>query len=551
MEQKEQELVNGRILKEQEENRYQKLLELEKEHYDVYGRKWERNYNSLSLNKEFNEKTKEELDELSNKAENDQIKIAGRLMTKRIMGKNSIFANLQDQYGQIQVYLNTSTLDSKQFNLFSEYGDIGDFFGVTGKIMRTKSGELTIKVLEIILLAKAIRPLPDKWHGIKNIEERYRRRYLDLVMNQDVKDIFIKRTKIINSLREYLNNQGYLEVETPILQDIYGGAAAKPFVTFHNALDTNFYLRIATELHLKRLIVGGFEGVYEIGRLFRNEGISPKHNPEFTTVEVYVAYQDMNFLFDLTENCIKYIINKVNNKLSLVEETFNEQGELEKITLDFEKPWQKIKMLDAIKSVSDKKFVESFNKIYDLIQQYDSSSSQEEIKHQKAQAYQLAVSLAKEYHINVDKHHTGVGHIINLFFEHFVEETLIQPTFIYSYPVEISPLSKLSENSSNFTDRFELFINGKEYANAYSELNNPIQQYQRFQEQLEEKQKGNEEATSDIDIDFVEALEYGMPPTAGLGIGIDRLVMLVTGQHSIKDVLFFPQLKTKNKLEKN
>ncbi|MBE4704211.1 lysine--tRNA ligase [Spiroplasma platyhelix] len=545
MENKNETLVNGRVLKEQEENRYQKLLELEKEHYDVYGRKWERNYNSSTLTKEFSEKIKEQLDELSDKAANDQIKIAGRLMTKRIMGKNSIFANLQDQYGRFQIYLNTSSLDSKEFNLFSEYGDIGDFFGVEGKIMRTKTGELTVKVAKVVMLAKAIKPLPDKWHGIKNIEDRYRHRYLDLVMNQEVKEIFIKRTKIINSLREFLNNQGYLEVETPILQDISGGAAAKPFITFHNALDSNFYLRIATELHLKRLIVGGFEGVYEIGRLFRNEGISPKHNPEFTTVEVYVAYQDMNFLFDLTENCLKYIINKVNNKLTLVEETVNEQGEVTKVELDFAKPWQKIKMLDAIKNVSDQKFSASFAKIYDLIQQYDRNPNQEEVAKQKAEVYQLAVNLAKEYKINVDKHHTGVGHIINLFFEHFVEETLIQPTFIYSYPVEISPLSKLSENSLNFTDRFELFINGKEYANAYSELNNPIQQYQRFEEQVNEKEKGNEEASSEMDLDYVEALEYGMPPTAGLGIGIDRLVMLVTGQHSIKDVLFFPQLKTK------
>ncbi|MGL5268676.1 MAG: lysine--tRNA ligase [Spiroplasma sp.] len=545
MEQKEQALVNGRILKEQEENRYQKLLKLEKDNYNAYGRKWVRNYNSLTLIKEFDNKSKEELDKITQSASSNQIKIAGRMMTKRIMGKNSIFAHIQDQYGRFQIYLNTNTLNSKEFNLFSEYGDIGDFFGVEGKIMRTKTGELTVKVFKVVMLAKAIKPLPDKWHGIKNVEERYRRRYLDLVMNQDVKEIFIKRTKIINSLREFLDKQGYLEVETPILQDIYGGAAAKPFVTFHNALDTNFYLRIATELHLKRLIVGGFEGVYEIGRLFRNEGISPKHNPEFTTVEVYIAYQDMNFLLDLTENCIKYIINSVNNNLTLVEETFNEQGELEKVTLNLTKPWQKIKMLDAIKNVSDKKFTKAFSKIYQLIQKYDDNPNLKEVAKQKAEAYKLAVNLAKEYQINIDKHHTSVGHIINLFFEHFVEATLIQPTFIYSYPVEISPLSKLSENSSNFTDRFELFINGKEYANAYSELNNPIQQYQRFQEQIIEKEKGNEEAASELDIDYVEALEYGMPPTAGLGIGIDRLVMLVTGQHSIKDVLFFPQLKIK------
>lgn len=548
MENKNETLVNGRVLKEQEENRYQKLLALEKQCYDVYGRKWDRNYNSATLNKEFGEKTKEQLDELSEKADNDRIKIAGRLMTKRIMGKNSIFAHLQDQYGRFQIYLNTNALDEKQFQLFSEYGDIGDFFGVEGKIMRTKTGELTIKVLKVVMLAKAIKPLPDKWHGIKNIEERYRHRYLDLVMNQEVKGIFIKRTKIINSLREFLNQKGYLEVETPILQDIYGGAAAKPFVTFHNALDTNFYLRIATELHLKRLIVGGFEGVYEIGRLFRNEGISPKHNPEFTTVEAYIAYQDMNFLFDLVENCIKYIIQQANNNLTIIQETTNEQGEVTKVALDFAKPWQKIKMIDAIKNVSDQKFAALFSKIYDLIQKYDANCNYEEAEKQKTDAYQQAVALAKEFNIAIDKHHTSVGHIINLFFEHFIEETLIQPTFIYSYPVEISPLSKLSTNSVNFTDRFELFINGREYANAYSELNNPIQQYQRFEEQLSEKAQGNEEATSEIDTDYVEALEYGMPPTAGLGIGIDRLVMLVTGQNSIKDVLLFPQLKKVNKI---
>lgn len=545
MEQKQEQLINGRVFKEQEENRYQKLLELEKEHYDVYGRNWQRNYNSLTLNQEFNNKSKEQLEKLAHKVKDDQIKIAGRLMTKRAMGKNSIFADLQDQYGRFQIYLNTNNLNHKEFNLFADYGDIGDFFGIEGQIMRTKTGELTVKVLKLVMLSKALRPLPDKWHGIKNIEERYRHRYLDLIINHEVKDVFVKRTAIINALREYFNQQGYLEVETPILQDIYGGATAKPFVTFHNALNTNFYLRIATELHLKRLIVGGFEGVYEIGRLFRNEGISPKHNPEFTTVEAYIAYQDINFLFPLIENTIKYIIDKVNKNLTITAKRFT-NDEIQEITLDFSKPWKRIKMIDAIKQVDDKKFIQEFNKIVHLIEQYDKNSNEKLVEKQKAQAYKLAVVLAKKYQIKVDKHHTGVGHIINLFFEHFVEETLIEPTFIYHYPVEISPLAKLSKDSINFTDRLELFINGREYANAYSELNNPIQQYQRFQEQVDEKEKGNDEAASEIDIDYVTALEYGMPPTAGLGIGIDRLVMLITGQDSIKDVLFFPQLKKIN-----
>lgn len=545
MEQKQEQLINGRVFKEQEENRYQKLLELEKEHYDVYGRNWQRNYNSSTLNQEFNNKDKEQLEKLAHKAKTDQIKIAGRLMTKRAMGKNSIFADLQDQYGRFQIYLNTNNLNHKEFNLFADYGDIGDFFGIEGQIMRTKTGELTVKVLKLVMLAKALRPLPDKWHGIKNIEDRYRHRYLDLIINHEVKDVFIKRTAIINALREYFNQQGYLEVETPILQDIYGGATAKPFVTFHNALNTNFYLRIATELHLKRLIVGGFEGVYEIGRLFRNEGISPKHNPEFTTVEAYIAYQDINFLFPLIENTIKYIINKVNKNLTITAKKVTNDA-IEEVSLDFSKPWKRIKMIDAIKQVDDKKFTQEFNKIVHLIEQYDKNDNEKLVVKQKAQAYKLAVALAKKYQIKVDKHHTGVGHIINLFFEHFVEETLVEPTFIYHYPVEISPLAKLSKDSVNFTDRLELFINGREYANAYSELNNPIQQYQRFQEQVAEKAQGNDEAASEIDIDYVTALEYGMPPTAGLGIGIDRLVMLITGQDSIKDVLFFPQLKKIN-----
>lgn len=545
MEQKQEQLINGRVFKEQEENRYQKLLELEKEHYDVYGRNWQRNYNSSTLNQEFNNKDKEQLEKLAHKAKADQIKIAGRLMTKRAMGKNSIFADLQDQYGRFQIYLNTNNLNHKEFNLFADYGDIGDFFGIEGQIMRTKTGELTVKVLKLVMLAKALRPLPDKWHGIKNIEDRYRHRYLDLIINHEVKDVFIKRTAIINALREYFNQQGYLEVETPILQDIYGGATAKPFVTFHNALNTNFYLRIATELHLKRLIVGGFEGVYEIGRLFRNEGISPKHNPEFTTVEAYIAYQDINFLFPLIENTIKYIINKVNKNLIITAKKVTNDA-IEEVSLDFSKSWKRIKMIDAIKQVDDKKFTQEFNKIVHLIEQYDKNDNEKLVVKQKAHAYKLAVALAKKYQIKVDKHHTGVGHIINLFFEHFVEETLVEPTFIYHYPVEISPLAKLSKDSVNFTDRLELFINGREYANAYSELNNPIQQYQRFQEQVAEKEQGNDEAASEIDIDYVTALEYGMPPTAGLGIGIDRLVMLITGQDSIKDVLFFPQLKKIN-----
>lgn len=532
--------LNGRILKEQEGVRYHKLLDLEETNYDVYGRKWERNYTSETLKTKFKNQDKTTLETLTQKSQKDQIKMAGRLMTKRGMGK-TVFANLQDQYGQFQIYLSLGTISQKELDLFNKFADIGDFFGVEGQVMRTNKGELTIKVYKLVMLAKAIRPLPDKWHGVSDIEERYRRRYVDLIMNEDVKNVFIQRTQIMHHLRTFLNNKGYLEVETPILQDVYGGAAAKPFVTFHNTLNTNLYLRIATELHLKRLIIGGFEGVYEIGRLFRNEGMSPKHNPEFTTIELYVAYQDMNFMMNLTENCIKYIIEAVHQKLNL---DYKVNGKL--VNLDFAKPWNKIKMLDAIKDMSNKEFSQDFLPLYQLINSYDQTKEAYLVNEQKASALVMAKNLAKKYKINIDKHHITVGHIINLFFEHFVEEQLIQPTFIYHYPVEISPLAKLSANSENFTDRFELFIGGREYANAYSELNNPIQQYQRFEEQVQEKKNGNDEASSDMDIDFVEALEYGMPPTAGLGIGIDRLVMLITGQDSIKDVLFFPQMKPRD-----
>lgn len=543
----EEKFINGRTLKEQETVRYEKLLQLQEKKYDVYGRKWERNFDSASLNETFGSKDKQELEVIAENVGENQIIIAGRLMTKRAMGKKAIFATLQDQNGQFQVYLNASILPQETIDFFNEYSDIGDFFGINGKVMRTNKGELTVKVYQIVMLSKAIRPLPDKWHGVKDIEERYRRRYVDLVMNEESKKVFIQRTQIINALREFLNNKGYLEVETPILQDICGGAAAKPFVTFHNSLDVNLYLRIATELHLKRLIVGGFEGVYEIGRLFRNEGMSPKHNPEFTTVEVYVAYQDMNFMMDLTENCIKFIINKIHNKLDLDYKVNNELGQEIDVNLNFANSWKKITMLDSIKEFAPKEFVNEFNEIDQIINTYNNSNDEKEINELKVKAYNLAKELAKKYHVKVEKHHNSTGHIINLFFEEFVEAKLIQPTFIYSYPVEISPLSKLSENSKEFTDRFELFIGGREYANAYSELNNPIQQYQRFEEQVKEKDNGNEEATSEIDIDYVEALEYGMPPTAGLGIGIDRLIMLITGQHSIKDVLLFPQLKPRAK----
>lgn len=530
--------VNGHILTEQEELRYQKLQKLQKEKYDVYGRNWERNYNCKSLEFKFKDKTKEELATFSQKLSHDQIKIAGRLMTKREMGKGSIFAHLQDQTGKFQIYLKPEYVSQEKFNWFLEYADLGDFFGVKGKVMRTNKGELTVQVFDIVMLSKAIRILPDKFHGLVDVEERYRRRYVDLIVNPDTKNIFLQRSKIITELRNFLNDKGYLEVETPILQEIYGGAAAKPFVTHHNTLKTDLYLRIATELHLKRLIVGGFEGVYEIGRLFRNEGMSPKHNPEFTTVEIYVAYQDMNFMMELTESCIKHLINIVQNKL-ILEYCGN--------ILNFEKPWTKISMIESIKKVKvkDVEFSSSFSEIIEMIQQYHNIADEKIRNEIKVKTYDLALKLVKNSNLKIPPHYNSIGHLINLFFEEFVEETLIQPTFITDYHIEISPLAKLKKDSKEFTDRFELFIGGREYANAYSELNDPLQQYDRFVQQTKEKDSGNDEATQ-MDLDFVEALEYGMPPTGGLGIGIDRLVMLITGKNSIKDVLLFPHMKPKS-----
>ncbi|WP_342276505.1 lysine--tRNA ligase [Spiroplasma endosymbiont of Nebria brevicollis] len=530
--------VNGHILTEQEELRYQKLQKLQNENYDVYGRNWERNFNCKSLEIKFKDKTKEELAILVEKLPNDQIKIAGRLMTKREMGKGSVFAHLQDQTGKFQIYLKPEYVSQKKFNWFLEYADLGDFFGIKGKVMKTSKGELTVQVFDIVMLSKAIRTLPDKFHGLVDIEERYRRRYVDLIVSPDTKNTFLQRSKIITELRNFLNNKGYLEVETPILQEVYGGAAAKPFVTHHNTLKTDLYLRIATELHLKRLIIGGFEGVYEIGRLFRNEGMSPKHNPEFTTIEIYVAYQDMNFMMELTETCIKHLINIVQNKLIL---------EYGGHVLNFGKPWTKISMVESIKQakIKDAKFTYSFSEIIEMSEQYHNITDDKIRNEAKIKTYELAFKLAKKSNLKIPPYYNSIGHLINLFFEEFVEETLIQPTFVTDYPIEISPLAKLKKDSKEFTDRFELFIGGREYANAYSELNDPFQQYDRFAQQMKEKDNGNDEAT-EMDLDFVEALEYGMPPTGGLGIGIDRLVMLITGQDSIKDVLLFPHMKPRS-----
>ena len=498
---------NERQFTEQElvrRKKYQELVDMGKDPF--IENQYQRNYKIVDLFAEFDKFSKDELKNHEGKV----IKVAGRIRLFREAGKKAIFGNIQDQDGLIQFYARQDELGEEDFPLFRNL-DLGDIIGIEGSIMKTDHGELTIRVKKYVLLTKALKPLPDKHSGISDIEEKYRRRYVDLIMNPETKKTFISRNKTIRTIQNTLDKKGYIEVETPILHPQSGGAAAKPFKTFYNALENDFYLRIATELHLKRCIVGGFEGVYEIGRLFRNEGTSTRHNPEFTSIEIYVAYQNMEFVMELCEEIFKECALSVLGKTNLSYGGFD---------IDLGKPFKRWHMVDAINDVCGVNFWEAIS-------------------------YEEAKKLATEKGIKVEKHHFSVGHIINLFFEEFVESTIVEPTFIYGHPKEISPLSKSNAKDPRFTDRFELFIIGREYANAFSELNNPIDQYERFLDQLKEADAGNDEAT-EMDIDFVEALEYGLPPTGGIGIGIDRLVMLLTGSDSIKDVLLFPQMKPRS-----
>ena len=438
-------------------------------------------------------------------AEPMHVSIAGRLMAKRGHGKAS-FCDLQDMYGRIQIYVKLDEVGEEAYEEFKKY-DIGDIIGITGNVFKTHMGEISIKVKTIELLSKSLRPLPEKFHGLKDMDLRYRQRYVDLIMNNDVKKTFIARSKIISGLRKYLDDRGYVEVETPVLNTIPGGAAARPFITHHNTLDIDMYLRIAPELYLKRLIVGGFDKVYEVGRLFRNEGMDIKHNPEFTTVELYSAYEDYNDMMDITEGLISTLAKEITGDTKI-----NYQG----TEIDLTPGFRRLPMIEAIKEVTGA----DFNK----------ANTDEE-------AMKLAKSIGLEVEGKMDR-----GHLINLAFEERVEETLIQPTFIIDYPVEISPLTKRKPSDPRLVERFELFIGGREYANAYSELNDPIDQKGRFLAQMAEREAGNEEANM-MDEDFVQALEYGMPPTGGMGMGIDRLAMLLTDSYSIRDVLLFPTMK--------
>ena len=451
---------------------------------------------------EFSKQIKDNYDEYENK----DVSVAGRIMAKRIMGKAS-FCTIQDSTGSIQSYVSINDLGEESYKAFKTF-DIGDIIGLKGFVFKTRTEEISIHAKEVVLLAKSLRDLPEKFHGLKDMDLRYRQRYVDLIVNPEVKNTFEMRSKIIKEIRNFLDSQSYVEVETPTLSTIAGGATARPFETYHNALSLDMYLRIALELNLKRLIVGGFDRVYEMGRVFRNEGIDIRHNPEFTELELYAAYQDYNDMMDLVEKMFSSIAEKLlgTTKISY-------QGQ----DIDLTPSWKRITMIDSIKEVTGI----DFNTI----------TTDEE-----------AIKLAKEKGIELPESKQNRGYIINEFFEEFVESTLIQPTFIYDYPIEVSPLTKKKPSDGRLTERFELFIGGREYGNAYSELNDPQDQYERFLAQVKQRESGDEEANM-MDEDFINALEYGMPPTGGLGIGVDRLVMLLTDSASIRDVLLFPAMK--------
>ncbi|HRU41245.1 MAG TPA: lysine--tRNA ligase [Candidatus Diapherotrites archaeon] len=442
--------------------------------------------------------------------EGKDVSIAGRIMSFRDMGKAS-FCDIQDRYGKIQVYIKQDELGEEEYKIFKSY-DIGDIVGIKGFVFRTKRGEISVHAKQVILLCKSLQPLPEKWHGLKDTEIRYRQRYVDLIVNEDVRETFYKRTEIIKAIREFLDARDYIEVDTPILATIASGAAARPFITHSNALDIDLYLRIATELYLKRLIVGGFERVYEMGKDFRNEGIDVRHNPEFTMIELYQAYADYNDMMELTENLIAYCAEKVLGTTKI-----NYQG----TELDLTPPWNRMTMVEAVKKYSGV----DFNEI----------KSDEE-------AREVAKKLKVLDELKKKLKDCTKGDILNAVFEAYVEEHLIQPTFILDYPVEISPLTKKKNDDPTMTERFEAFIYAREIANAYSELNDPIDQKERFEQQANDKELGDEEAYA-TDDDFVNSLEIGMPPTGGLGIGVDRIIMFLTDSYSIRDIILFPTMK--------
>ncbi|PKM77550.1 MAG: lysine--tRNA ligase [Firmicutes bacterium HGW-Firmicutes-15] len=473
--------------------RLDKLGELRDMGIDPFGSRYERDCTASKIHADF-----EELD-------GQTVRIAGRIMSKRRHGKAG-FANLQDLSGDIQLYFRKDDVGEEKYELFKKL-DMGDILGIEGFVFRTQKGEISVHVHDFTYLSKSLNPLPEKWHGLKDVEMRYRQRYVDLIVNPAVREVFIKRSLIIKEIRQYLDRKEFLEVETPMMHPIAGGATARPFTTHHNALDMSLFLRVAPELYLKRLIVGGMEKVYEINRSFRNEGISTKHNPEFTMLEIYQAYADFQVMMELTEDLVSSVMLKVNGTMI---------ADFEGRQIDFTPPWRRVTMLDVIKEHTGLDF--------SLIKG-------------DAEAQQAAKQLGMEV-----KQTESRGEIINEVFEEFVEDKLIQPTFVYGHPVEISPLAKRNADNPEFTDRFEVFIMQREIANAFSELNDPIDQKERFMKQVEKRAGGDVEAQM-MDEDYINALEYGMPPAGGLGIGIDRLIMLMTDSSSIRDVIFFPTLR--------
>ena len=492
-----------REFSEQELVRREKMNKIRDLGIDPFGHKYDVTDYSLDIKEKYAGLNHEKLEE-----KNIMVRVAGRIMFIRKMGKASFFS-LKDKLGNIQVYISINDIGEEAYSLFKS-ADIGDIVGVYGKLMLTGTGELTIKCLEYTHLVKALRPLPEKYHGLNDIEERFRRRYVDLIMNDDARRVAFARPKIIRSIQHYLDNLGYVEVETPILGTILGGAAAKPFITHHNALNIDMYLRIALELNLKRLLVGGMDAVYEMGRTFRNEGMDKKHNPEFTMLELYKAFSDLEGMMDICEGIISNCAMELNG-------TYEVDFLGHHISL---KPgFRRVHMVDLIKEATGIDFFQ-------------------------VKTLEEAKELAVQNGVLIEEHF-GFGHIVNAFFEKFVEDTIIEPTFVFGHPIEISPLAKKDPNDPRFTQRFELFIAGNEFANAFTELNDPIDQYERFENQLKEKELGNDEA-NDMDIDFVEALEYGMPPAGGLGMGIDRLVMLLTGSETIREVILFPLMKPRD-----
>ena len=488
---------------EQELVRREKLNKIRDMGIDPFGHRFDVTDFSINIKEKYAGLTHDELEE-----KKPMVQVAGRIMFIRKMGKASFFS-LKDKLGNIQVYISINDVGEDAYQLFKS-ADIGDIVGVKGRVMLTQTGEITIKCLEYTHLVKALRPLPEKYHGLSDVEERFRRRYVDLIMNDEARRVAFARPKIIRSIQHYLDQLGYVEVETPILGTILGGAAAKPFITHHNAQNIDMYLRIALELNLKRLLVGGMDAVYEIGRTFRNEGMDKKHNPEFTMLELYKAFSDLEGMMDICEGIISTCAMELNGTYEI-----DCLGHHISLAPGF----RRAHMVDLIKEQTGINFFEV--------------NSLEEAK-----------QLAMEHDVVIEEHF-GFGHIVNAFFEKFVEETIVEPTFVYGHPIEISPLAKKDPKDPRFTQRFELFIAGNEYANAFTELNDPIDQYERFEAQLKERELGNDEA-NDMDIDYVEALEYGMPPAGGLGMGVDRLVMLLTGSETIREVILFPTMKPLN-----